>query len=172
MYKHTCIHTHNEIISSGLTMLPPRVKDHLNKTHHHAWEPSSELFFRVAQETPQTLQAIANALGYHPQGRKQVSIAEDTLYFRHRVQGSLRWNSLLPEDSLLWYQGVMTCKFPKEGGDQLSYPAMMSVNHNNQCVTICLRVQEGTHTLVITNSSLTGLKASSTRVSSSMGLET
>lgn len=58
---------------------------------------------------------------------------------------------------------MLKSKIPKEGLNQWSHSVVMFLNHNNdQNDKIMLKVECGMHTMVVTNSSLIGLKTCST----------
>lgn len=115
---------------SELTMLPPRISDHLTKTQISGTRSLllscwSGMF---VQDTPKPLQAIA--LGLHSprkvEGKFQLLMTLCTSETGPRGHWTGKWPEyLLPEDKLSCHPKV-PCKLSKGGSNQLFYSAMMS----------------------------------------------
>lgn len=118
-------------------------------------------FVRVAPETSKAILAVCDCL----LELEVAPVAEDTMYFIHCLQKI--WAGYRQRTFFLWssFCGTSRCysNCHTKGGNQLSYLAVMPMNHNcDHHGKISLNMQEWHSYVLVTKSCLIGLNPSST----------
>lgn len=117
-------------------------------------------FVRVAPETSKAILAVRDCL----LELEVAPVADDTMYFIHWLQKI--WAGYRQRTFLLWSSFCSTSRCYSnchtKGGIQLSYLAVMPMNHNcDHHGKVLLNIQEWHSYVLVTNSCLIGLNPSS-----------